>query len=589
METFHGTTILSVRRDGAVALGGDGQVTLGSVVVKATARKVRRLHNDRVLAGFAGATADAFTLFERFEAKLDKHQGQLARAAVELAKDWRSDRILRRLEAMLAVADRSASLIITGTGDVLEPEHGIVAIGSGGPYAQAAARGLLMHTALSATGHRQREPDHRRRALHLHQPAARDRSPGRAAMTAAAADCDVLIAGAGLVGLALAPALARAGLSVALVDHAAVTLPDAPRSGDDWDTRIYAISPGSAAFLRAEGAWQGLAPDRVAPVEAMRVEGDAGARVGFSAYELGERALAWIVEERALREALVPLVHAAGVAVHAPRTFESLSFSRDAADASPRRRRGADCAPARRRRRRALLGSRRGGDRGDDKALRTDRGGRQFRVRARAPRPRPPMVPRGRRHPRVAAACLAGGSRWSGRHPKPARAELAALRAGCARRAGRCGRRACARRTPVHHAGRWLSAAARPAADGDRAPPGARRRRCAWRASAGRPGRQPGLRRRRGAGGDPARARIARRSRLHRSCSTVMRGAAPSRCSRCRPSPTGSRVCSASRRRESGPRATSAWPPSTGCRPPSGCSRSPRCARLPAAPHRRTQ
>ena len=150
MEIFHGTTILSVRRDGAVALGGDGQVTLGNIVVKATARKVRRLHNDRVLAGFAGATADAFTLFERFEAKLDKHQGHLTRAAVELAKDWRSDRILRRLEAMLAVADRSASLIITGTGDVLEPEHGIVAIGSGGPYAQAAARALLEHTALPA-------------------------------------------------------------------------------------------------------------------------------------------------------------------------------------------------------------------------------------------------------------------------------------------------------------------------------------------------------------------------------------------------------------------------------------------------------
>ena len=150
METFHGTTILSVRRDGAVSLGGDGQVTLGSVVVKATARKVRRLYNERVLAGFAGATADAFTLFERFEAKLEKHQGQLARAAVELAKDWRSDRVLRRLEAMLAVADPTASLIITGTGDVLEPELGIVAIGSGGPYAQAAARALLQHTALSA-------------------------------------------------------------------------------------------------------------------------------------------------------------------------------------------------------------------------------------------------------------------------------------------------------------------------------------------------------------------------------------------------------------------------------------------------------
>ena len=150
MEIFHGTTILSVRRDGAVALGGDGQVTLGNVVIKATARKVRRLYHDQVLAGFAGATADAFTLFERFEGKLEKHQGHLTRAAVELAKDWRSDRVLRRLEAMLAVADRSASLIITGTGDVLEPEHGIVAIGSGGAYAQAAARALLDNTALSA-------------------------------------------------------------------------------------------------------------------------------------------------------------------------------------------------------------------------------------------------------------------------------------------------------------------------------------------------------------------------------------------------------------------------------------------------------
>jgi ATP-dependent HslUV protease, peptidase subunit HslV len=150
MEIFHGTTILSVRRGANVALGGDGQVTLGNVVVKSTARKVRRLFNDRVLAGFAGATADAFTLFERFEAKLDKHQGQLQRAAVELAKDWRSDRILRRLEAMLAVADHTSSLVITGTGDVLEPEHGIVAIGSGGAYAQAAARALLGHTELSA-------------------------------------------------------------------------------------------------------------------------------------------------------------------------------------------------------------------------------------------------------------------------------------------------------------------------------------------------------------------------------------------------------------------------------------------------------
>src|SRR5438477_11785181 len=150
METFQGTTILSVRRGASVALGGDGQVTLGNVVIKATARKVRRLYSDRVLAGFAGATADAFTLFERFEAKLDKHQGHLTRAAVELAKDWRADRILRRLEAMLAVAGHTAALIGTGTGAVLEPEQGIVAIGSGGPYAQSAALALLQNTQLGA-------------------------------------------------------------------------------------------------------------------------------------------------------------------------------------------------------------------------------------------------------------------------------------------------------------------------------------------------------------------------------------------------------------------------------------------------------
>ena len=146
MEPFHGTTIVSVRRGPLVALGGDGQVTLGNIIIKASARKVRKLHHNQVLAGFAGATADAFTLFERFEAKLEKHQGQLVRAAIELTKDWRTDRVLRRLEAMLAVADKDASLIITGNGDVLEPEHGIVAIGSGGPYAQAAARALLEHT-----------------------------------------------------------------------------------------------------------------------------------------------------------------------------------------------------------------------------------------------------------------------------------------------------------------------------------------------------------------------------------------------------------------------------------------------------------
>ena len=154
MEQFHGTTIVSVRRKtpqgDQVAIGGDGQVTLGNIVIKGTARKVRRLYHGKVLAGFAGATADAFTLFERFEAKLEKHQGHLTRAAVELTKDWRTDRVLRRLEAMLAVADASTSLIITGNGDVLEPEQGIVAIGSGGVYAQSAAKALLENTDLGA-------------------------------------------------------------------------------------------------------------------------------------------------------------------------------------------------------------------------------------------------------------------------------------------------------------------------------------------------------------------------------------------------------------------------------------------------------
>jgi ATP-dependent HslUV protease subunit HslV len=148
LPQFHGTTILSVRRGERVAMGGDGQVTLGNIVVKATARKVRRLYQDRILAGFAGATADAFTLFERFEAKLEKHQGNLLRSAVELAKDWRTDRMLRRLEAMLAIADRQTSLIISGNGDVLEPEHGLLAIGSGGGYAQAAALALLGNSTL---------------------------------------------------------------------------------------------------------------------------------------------------------------------------------------------------------------------------------------------------------------------------------------------------------------------------------------------------------------------------------------------------------------------------------------------------------
>lgn len=150
MIELHGTTIISVRRGDKVVIGGDGQVSMGNTVMKSNARKIRRLHQNKVIAGFAGGTADAFTLFERFEAKLETHQGQLLRAAVELAKDWRTDKILRRLEALLAVADKTHSLIITGNGDVIEPENSLVAIGSGGPYALATARGLIDNTKLSA-------------------------------------------------------------------------------------------------------------------------------------------------------------------------------------------------------------------------------------------------------------------------------------------------------------------------------------------------------------------------------------------------------------------------------------------------------
>ena len=150
MEQFRGTTILSVRKDNKVVIGGDGQVTLGDTVMKHNAKKVRRLYNDQVLAGFAGGTADAFTLFERFEGKLEQYSGQLVRAAVELAKDWRTDRMLRRLEALLIVADKTASLTISGNGDVIEPEQGVIAIGSGGPYAQAAAQAMMDNTELDA-------------------------------------------------------------------------------------------------------------------------------------------------------------------------------------------------------------------------------------------------------------------------------------------------------------------------------------------------------------------------------------------------------------------------------------------------------
>ncbi|MCI0454629.1 MAG: ATP-dependent protease subunit HslV [Candidatus Dadabacteria bacterium] len=152
MSEFHGTTIVCVRKDGRVAMGGDGQVTLGQTAIKHTARKVRKIHNDRVMVGFSGATADALTLFDKFESKLDEYRGNLRRATVELARDWRTDRILRRLEALLAIADKENIFLISGSGDVIEPDDDVIAIGSGGPYAQAAARALLRHSKMDAKG-----------------------------------------------------------------------------------------------------------------------------------------------------------------------------------------------------------------------------------------------------------------------------------------------------------------------------------------------------------------------------------------------------------------------------------------------------
>ena len=262
-------------------------------------------------------------------------------------------------------------------------------------------------------------------------------------MTAAAVDYDVIIAGAGLVGLALAPALVKAGLSVALVDRASVTMPESPPAGEGWDARVYAISPGSAAFLRAQGAWQHVPSDRIAPVESMRVEGDAGALLNFSAYDLGERALAWIVEERALRAALVPLVRSAGVAVHAPCAFESLSFGPDRGVLRCADGTFAVGPPRRRRRRPALAGcAKRQASRPLTQALRTDRGGRQFQLRARAPRSRLAVVSRRRRDPGLAASAGARVSIvWSA--PDALARELLALPAeALAARVAACGRHA---------------------------------------------------------------------------------------------------------------------------------------------------
>ena len=244
--------------------------------------------------------------------------------------------------------------------------------------------------------------------------------------------CDVLIAGAGLVGLALAPALARAGLDVVLADRAVPVLPEP--LPDSWDVRVYAISPGSAAWLHSIGAWQALPCERIAAIESMRIAGDDGALLNFSAYENGERALAWIVEERALRAALVPLVHAAGVEIAAPCAFDALTWSERCRPPRARGRHHDRRPPRRRSRRPALRRAPLGRHRRAGATLWPGRGGRQFRLRARASRPCPPVVPTGRQHPRLAAAAgtprvdgLVGTRRAGGR--------AAAARAGRTRRA----------------------------------------------------------------------------------------------------------------------------------------------------------
>ena len=449
METFHGTTILSVRRDGAVALGGDGQVTLGNVVVKATARKVRRLYHDRVLAGFAGATADAFTLFERFEAKLDKHQGHLTRAAVELAKDWRSDRILRRLEAMLAVADRTRRRSIdhrhrrraragarhrrdrlgrplrAGRGAGAARAHGAVRPPTSSSRRSTIAGDLCIYTNQN----------------HVIETLGASR-----AMTqrSANADCDVLIAGAGLVGLALAPRARASGPRAWRSSIARRSRRPATGRRRRLGCARLRDQPGqrrvpARRWARGRRCRRAHRADRD---DARRGRRRRGARI-LGAYELGERALAWIVEERALRAALVPLVHARRRRRSiAPRTLRVDRAGRRSAATLAFDDGGSDRRAARRRRRRrALVGPRGRGHRRRAAALRADGGRRQFRLRARAPRPRAPVVPATTAASSRGCRCRAAASRSSGRRPRRWRSELLALdprraRARASRRPG---------------------------------------------------------------------------------------------------------------------------------------------------------
>ncbi len=535
MEIFHGTTILSVRRDGEVALGGDGQVTLGNVVIKATARKVRRIHNDRVLAGFAGATADAFTLFERFEAKLDKHQGHLTRAAVELAKDWRSDRILRRLEAMLAVADRTASLVITGTGDVLEPEFGIVAIGSGGPYAQAAARALLENTDIVR----------RRRSSSGRSP-----SPATFASTRTRTTSSKTLAREMSTTerrIRRRHCRRRAGRALASPapwrTRGLARRAGRPRAAGAAPTLGLPTTTGTRGSMRsARAARRSCAPwarGRRCPPSASAPSRRCASRA-TTAPSLDFRPTSWASARSPGSSRSGPCARrcvqagrATGVAVHrAARTrLDRLHGGTRATlrfdDGGGLCRRGSSSAPT------ALRSWVRAsaGIVAVPQAVRPDRGRRQFRLRARASRAGAPVVPRRRRRcwrgcrcpgrrdvDRLVGAGCAGGRAQRARAATRWRARVAAA-GGHALGAFTC-------ITPAAS----VSAAVPAAAGGRRASAGARRRRRARRASAGGPGREPGIRRRRGAGRDPARARSRRRRRRAACCSSAMRVAAPDPC-----------------------------------------------------------
>ena len=556
MDSFHGTTILSVRRGDSVALGGDGQVTLGNVVIKSTARKVRRLYHERVLAGFAGGDGRRVHAVRALRGQARQAPGPPDRARRSNSpRTGARDRILRRLEAMLAVADR------TRLADHHRQRRRARARARHRRHRLAAARTRRRRRARCSSNTELDAAEIVKQALTIagdlciytnqnHVIEVLQPLPGAegtpmsspadhaGAGSGGARHYDVLIAGAGLVGLALAPALARSGLDVVLADRA-VARGARGRAGQLGRSRLR-DQPGSAALLHSIGAWQALPPERIAAVESMRVAGDA-ARNSLLGLGPGERALAWIVEERALRAALVPRSVPPASNLRA-RHLHGLTGLPMARLTSPRGGRLTARLVVAADGLRSWSVAQRASTRRRGPTARRRR--RQFRLRARASRRRAAMVPD---DGSILAWLPLPGRRMSIVWSAPeARRGFARPRRRPSLRSASLTPAPHARRLAPPHPGGRLSAAAHEAAGDHRAPAGAGRRRRARRAPARRPGRQPGLRRRRGAGDGP-RQRGPVRMPAPRSCSSATAGDVPSRCWRCRASPTGSPASSAVR------------------------------------------